>query len=187
MTGNEKFTYRNKNLGFTLLDYWKTKFGNIYNMQDYIAEFIVEKALGMDKSHNSDMWTLYDIFYRGKRVEVKETGYYHPWNENGKISKVRTFGITKANSKHENPDEPNRYERQNDVYVFCLNTGNTKEDSNPMDLRNWEFYIVPTKIIDKECMNNKTISLGKVKQLADMVDYYDIKKVIDDLIDSKQI
>lgn len=181
---NEKFTFNNKELDFEMIDLWRAKYSNIYNMQETIAEFIVERALGVEKSFNTDYWTLYDIPYRNKRIEIKETSYYHPWNEGGKVSQQRTFGITKANSNYENADEENKYERQNDIYVFCLNTGETRESSNPINLNNWEFYIVPTSIINEECGNNKSISLNRVKSFATAVTYDKIKESIDKIIDN---
>lgn len=187
MTGNEKFIFDDKELEFGILDFWKYKYSNVWNIQEYIAEFLIEKALGLEKSQNTDSWTLYDINYRNKRIEIKETSFYHPWNENGNISNQRVFGITMANSSYENSLEENKFERQNDLYVFCLNIGTTKEESNPMNINNWEFYVAPTKIINDTCGNNKTISLGKVKNIAKQVDYFDIKKYIDDLIDKEEI
>lgn len=183
VTGNEKFIVDGKDLEFGILDLWKYKYSNIFNMQEVIAEFIVEKALGLTKSQNTDYWTLFDILYRNYRIEVKETGYYHSWNEDGKISQVRNFGISKANSSYEEQETENKFERQNDIYVFCLNTGTTKETSNPMNLNNWEFYIVPTSIINEECGNNKHISLGKVRKLAKQIKYTEIKETIDSIIE----
>lgn len=186
MIGNEKFTLNNNELDFDILDFWIYKYSNIYNMQEVIAEFIVEKALNIEKSYNTDYWTLFDILYRNCRIEIKETSYYHPWNENGKISNQRTFGITKANSNYEDNDNDNenKFERQNDIYVFCLNTGTTKESSNPMNLNNWEFYTVPTSVINEKCGNNKTISLNKVRQLTKAITYDKLKESIDNLIDN---
>ena len=183
MNNNGKFIFNNNELDFGILDLWKSKYSNIYNMQDVIAEFLVEKALGIDKAQNTDYWTLYDILYRDCRIEIKQTGYYHPWNENGKISEMRRFGITKANSKYENKESSNIYERQNDIYVFCLNVGKTKETSNPLNIDNWEFYIVPTKKINEVCKNYKSIGLNKVKKIATKVNYFEIKEYIDNLID----
>ena len=185
MNKDSKFIFNSKEMTFGILELWQQKYSNVYNMQEVIAEFLVEKALGMDKSFNSDYWTLYDILYRNCRIEVKETGYYHPWNENGKISSQRIFGITMANSNYEEKDAENKFERQNDIYVFCLNTGTTKETSNPMNINNWIFYIVPTSIINEQCGNNKTISLNRVKEFAKEVQYDKIKETIDDIIDNE--
>lgn len=170
-----------------MLDFWEYQYSNIYNIQEYLAEFLVAKALNIDKPHNNDSWTLYDILYRNTRIEVKQTSYYHPWNKNGKCSMQRTFGITKANSNYECKSEANRYERQNDIYVFCLNTGFTAEESYPLDLKNWGFYVVPTSVINEKCDNQKTISLNTIKKLGFIaIKYGDIKFEIDRLIDKKQ-
>ena len=188
---NEEFTLGGEKLGFNLVDFWRFRYSNIYDIQGAIAEFIVAKALGLDTASNTEYWTLWDINYRGMRIEVKETSYYHTWNKDGKVSSARSFGITKANSRYAESatgkledGKENVFERQNDIYVFCLNTGNTKEESNPLNLDNWEFYVIPTKIINLKCGNNKTISLNKVKKITSQVKYCDLKNVIDRIIDN---
>lgn len=188
---NEEFTFERINLGFNLVDFWRFKYSNIYDIQGAIAEFIVAKALGLDTASNTEYWTLWDINYRGLRIEVKETSYYHPWNNDGKVSSSRSFGITKANSRYAESatgelkeGEENIYERQNDIYVFCLNTGSTREESNPLNLDNWLFYVIPTKIINEKCGDHKTISLNRVKKFASPLIYSKLKNRIDDIASS---
>ena len=121
--------------------------------------------------------------YKGKRIEVKASSYYHAFKEylNTPISPIRVFGITKAYSKYK--DKNSSFERQNDIYVFCLNTGETAEESNPLNLKNWEFYIVPTSFINEACGDAKTISIQRIKKLGIVpVDYFAIQSVIDKLI-----
>ena len=185
MNGSEKFELDGKALDFDFNDFWRFQFSNIYNLQEYIAEFLVAKALGVKESYNTDYWTLFDVLYRNTRIEVKQTSYYHPWNEGGNVSNVRVFGITKANSSYESNDGENKFERQNDIYVFCLNTGATKEASNPLNLNNWEFYVVPTCFINEHCSNNKTISLGRIRKFGfQPLRFDEIKSRIDSIIDS---
>ena len=186
MTGKEKFIFENQPLEYEYLDFWRFHYSNIYDLQDKIAEFIVSKALGVDEAQNDQYWTLWDVSYRDKRIEVKETSYYHSFNKEGKVSKQRVFGITKAHGSYDTAKSGNNeYCRQNDVYVFCLNTGDTRESSNPLNLNHWEFYIIPTAIINEKCGNNKTISLGKIKRLGFSAKRYDeIKIEIDKIIDA---
>ena len=54
-----------------------------------------------------------------------------------------------------------------------------------MNIDNWEFYIVPTKIIDDVCGDKKTIGLNKVREISKHVTYDKIKETIDLMIDSK--
>ena len=178
---NTPFVNGNESLGITMLDFWKYQYSNIYDMQEYIAEFVVGKALGINEPMNRDGWTLWDIDYSGKRIEVKQTSYYHSWQEkiaNGKISQQRTFSITPAFTGYK--DSTTSYERQNDIYVFCLNTGANEEESYPLDMANWEFYVVPTSVINDNCApSQKSISLGKVRKLVQMTRFEDLKSVID--------
>ena len=103
------------------------------------------------------------------------------WQEkiaNGKISQQRTFSITPAFTRYK--DSTTSYERQNDIYVFCLNIGINEAESYPLDMANWEFYVVPTKIINDNCTSEqKTISLGKVRKLAPLTRFNELKNVID--------
>lgn len=183
---NTPFVNGNESLGITMLDFWKYQYSNIYDMQEYIAEFIVGKALGIDEPMNRDGWTLWDIDYQGKRIEVKQTSYYHSWQEkiaNGKISQQRTFSITPAFARYK--DSTTSYERQNDIYVFCLNIGTNEEESYPLDMANWEFYVVPTSVINENCTPaQKSISLGKVRKLAPLTKYEELKNVIDSICEA---
>ena len=186
MTGKEAFVFEGEAVGFDFLDFWKFHYSNIYHLQGKIAEFIVSKALGINEAQNNQYWTLWDVSYHNKRIEVKQTSYYHSFNQEGKVSKQRVFGITKAHGAYD-PEISgnNKFCRQNDVYVFCLNTGDTRETSYPLNLNNWEFYIVPTAVINEKCGNNKTISLGRIKSLGFSAKRYnEIKAEIDKIIDT---
>lgn len=186
---NTPFVSDGKDLGITMLDFWKYQYSNIFDLQDSIAEFIVGKALGIEEPMNRDGWTLYDIAYKHKdckrtvHIEVKQTGYYHSWQNkiaNGRISQQRTFGIHPAYSTYK--DSRTELKRQNDIYVFCLNTGINEEESNPLDMANWEFYVVPTATINEKCATSqKTISLGKVRKLAPLTRYHELKTIIDSI------
>ena len=186
ITENTPFVNGDESLGITMLDFWKYQYSNIYDMQEYIAEFIVGKALEIDEPMNRDGWTLWDIDYQGKRIEVKQTSYYHSWQEkiaNGKISQQRTFSITPAFTRYK--DSTTSYERQNDIYVFCLNIGTNEEESYPLDMANWEFYVVPTSVINENCTPaQKSISLGKVRKLAPLTKYEELKNVIDSICET---
>lgn len=181
MKGTEKFEFDGEELDYDFIDFWRFHYSNIYDIQGRIAEFIVAKALGIHASQNDQYWTLWDLTYRGLRIEVKETSYYHSFNQEGKVSQQRSFGITKANGSYDPQISGNTdFCRQNDVYVFCLNTGYTKEDSYPLNLNNWEFYIVPTSVINEKCGDNKTISLNRIKSLGYSATPYDkIRSTID--------
>lgn len=185
MIGNESFIYNNQDLDFNIKDFWSFQYSNIYSLHGEIAEFIVARALGITEAQNSEYWTLWDITYGNIKIEVKATAYFHLWNKDGNISKQRTFSIAKANGSYDSEIAGNsEFKRQNDVYVFCLINGETMETSNPLDLDNWEFYVVPTTFLDENCGDNKTITLGRIRNFGfQSIKYCDLKGEIDKTID----
>lgn len=186
LNGKEPFLCDGKPQGFCIEDFWSFQFSNIWDMVEEIAEFLVAKALGLTMPQNKNGWTLYDMKYRDKRIEVKTTTYYHPWRPDGEYSEDRRFGITKAYSKYK--DNTSSFERQNDVYVFCITTGReTQESADPSNLDNWRFYVVPTSKINSVCKDGKHVGLGRVKKLSgteDGVMFKELKATIDNVIDS---
>ena len=184
LSGHENFTDNGNPIGLSVYDFWRFQYSNLWDMQEYIAEFLVAKVLELEVPQNCNGWTLWDILYKGVKIEIKSTAYYHSWRSDGKVSNRRSFGITKAYSQYK--DSTSEYKRQNDLYIFCLNTGNTKEESNPLHLENWQFYVVPTKAINEKCKDNKTISLGQVQKLTSSttgVSYANLKREIDFIIE----
>jgi hypothetical protein len=185
-TGEEKFSLFGKETELNVNKFWSFMYSNLYDIQDSIAEYLVAMALEKKTPDNRNGWTFYDIKYRDYRIEVKSTAYFQLWKASGEISEVRNFGIQKTHVKYQDTHTP--LERQNDIYVFCVNNGRTYETANPLVLEHWKFYIVPTSVINLDCNDNKTISLNKVKKLADMEEgiYFDqIKDEIDRIIDNK--
>ena len=181
LLGNEHFTKKGEATELTILEFWRWHFSEIFDLQSKIAEYIVGKALGLTEAQNVGEWTLFDMMYRGKRIEIKETSYYHAWQTDEEPkSKQRSFGITKAYDNYKAENSPLR--RQNDIYIFCLNTGETREASNPLELNNWQFYVLSTDVINRKCGDAKTISLSRVEKLAKKVSYSELKGEVDNLI-----
>ena len=180
LDSGKELTDNGKSLGLTALDYWRFQFSNIWDAHEEVAEFIVNKALGMEKPFNKNGSTLFDIKYKGKRVEVKATAYYHSWRKEGEFSDSRVFSIAETVGQHnEREDFPVRH---NDVYVFCLNTGITKETSDPFEMSHWEFYVVPTTVINQECGHNKSININRLRKLTkndNGIHYSQLKAAID--------
>ena len=176
---------------FSVLDYWRFMYCQLGNHYETIAEYLVNRALSIEKAENLNSWTGYDLSYKAKRIEVKTTTYVHTWNKT-KVSKVRNFSIATSNNYYwfGRPDRNGKiWARQNDLYVFCLNANQDIQSSNPLTLDHWLFYVVPTFIIDKYCEeygnpNQKTISLGVVKKLADKaVSLSELRQTIDQSIE----
>jgi hypothetical protein len=49
--------------------------------------------------------------------------------------------------------------RQSDVYVFCVLKHKDQATLNPLDLSQWDFYVMSTAVLNKAAPGQKTISL----------------------------
>lgn len=200
ITGEEQFTDNEQPIGISMLDFWKFECSNVYDLQDEVSEFIVTSALGLTKAFNKDSWTRWDISYPYKndivKIEVKTTSYYHSWQtEKSEIKEQRAFGIAKSNSKYDERAKvlagemdkvsgENVLERPSDLYVFCLNTGRNRKDAFPLEMKNWEFYIVSTAYINSTFKEQKSVSLTRLKKLGiKPVPYSEIKNTVEQIAD----
>ena len=185
----EMFQYKGQEL-FSVLDFWRYAYGQLEGLSETVAEFLVARALGIEKAENVNYWTAYDMAYRNKRIEVKATSYVHPWNTS--ISKVRNFSIEPTNNSYwgNNTDDVNagkKLSRQSEVYVFCLNSNTDIQKNNPLKVDDWIFYIVPTYEINIYCKDNpeqKKISLNVIKRLAQNgVAFDELKNAVDEAVE----
>jgi len=70
--------------------------------------------------------------------------------------------------------------RQAHVYVFALLTERDKTIVNPLNLEQWEFYILRAQTLDERAPLQKTISLASLLKLrAVKVSYCDLRNAIE--------
>ena len=187
LDGNEVFSLHGRELGIKVIDYWRFQYSNLIDNLGYLAEFLVAKALYKDEPDNCIGWTLYDLNYREKRIEVKSTSYYQTWKKDHKITEQRNFSIKKTYVDFGNS---NVKERQNDIYVFCVDEGRDKRSSNPLYLENWTFYVVPTKVINELCKEQDSITLSRLEKIETYgrgLKYDKIKETVDNIIDKSNL
>jgi len=65
------------------------------------------------------------------------------------------------------------------VYVFCLLHHEDKQTVQPLNLDQWEFYVLATEQLNKYARSQHSITLNSLKRLTTSVDYenldYEIK------------
>ena len=97
----------------------------------------------------------------GTKIEVKSPAYVHSWYQKH-LSNIQ-FGIRKTLEWLPEKNEFGKErKRQSDIYVFCLLTQKEKRQINPLDLDQWEFYVIPTSVLDSEFGDRQSISLNQV-------------------------
>lgn len=182
--GSEHFSINGHEISLTIKDFWIWAYSDLTNniRRSVLAEYIVATALEIihiNSESSRTMWRPYDLLTKdGLRVEVKSAASVQSWD--AKHPEFISFRIAPARL----PDETGDYkrfapkQRNSDLYVFSIFTGMNAEDS-PLNLDLWEFYVLPTKILDKEKPTQKTITFSSLLKLGPVwSDYYGLNEAI---------
>ena len=173
LTGNEHFTYDGMPVGILLNDFWAWNSSDLLNntLRGALAEFIVASALGIDTTISRRDWTAYDLLSpSGRKIEVKCSAYLQSWNPN-RLSKIQ-FSIRPARSWDAENDFSDDLKRWSDLYVFCLYASKDRSET-PLQLEQWEFYVLPTSVLNQRCGNQKSISLNSLLSLSPVKTTYE--------------
>ena len=151
-----------------ILDYWSWAYSDIVGNTNRgaLAEFIVSRAIGSEPSVRND-WAAYDLETPSEiKVEVKSSAYLQSWHQT--TASAPSFSIRKAKEWSPETNEFGEERlRHSDVYVFCLLAyKGDKRLLNPLDLSQWEFYVVKTSEIDRIFGERSSISINRVKDLS---------------------
>jgi hypothetical protein len=165
--GSEHFFRNGQLLTTTLLDFWRWSASDLVNnaLRGQLAEYIVAQALGTTHTLRVE-WDSYDLITsNGIRIEVKSAAYIQSWYHK-KLSSISfsirpTIGWNAATNTY-----GSELKRQSDLYVFCLLSHQDKDSIDPLNLDQWEFFVLPTSILNQVCTTQKTITLRRLQQLS---------------------
>ncbi len=177
-SGEEKFHSDGIPLNFNLLSFWQWSSSDIVNnsMRGVLAEYIVAKALKLKINYRVE-WDGVDLETTdGLKIEVKSAAYIQSWAQE-KYSNI-VFGISKKHTLEKNNQYSAEKKWQADVYIFALLSHKDKNTIDPLNVEQWEFYLVPTSEFD----NKKTISLKKIQKLnkpySEVIKFNDLQKAL---------
>jgi len=174
-TGEEKFSVGNVNLGFQLLDFWQWISSDMLNntTRGLLAEYMVATALGLADGLRVE-WDAYDLEFDGLKIEVKSSAYLQSWHQDKltaiKFGTQKTFAWDKLTGKYETSRK-----HQADIYVFALLAHQEQETVNPMNVEQWEFYVVPSEKLGER----KSISFKILNSMGERVTYRDLKVAVE--------
>lgn len=122
------------------LMFWRWGFSDVRSnvTRGVLAEFLVACALGLQKKPRM-AWSSHDLEYKGKKIEVKATGYLQTWSY-GKGSKPG-FTIRPSAAYDPSAGYGKSKEFNADIYVLCLFKA-TKERTSEMDVDQWTFWVL---------------------------------------------
>lgn len=163
-TGHEHFHLSGESLPDNLLGFWQWSSSNILAnaMRGILAEYIVAMDIG-GQGETRNLWDAYDLLTSdGIKVEVKSASYLQSWAQT-KHSDI-SFGIQPTSKWTEEGVSPKK-QRQADIYVFSLLAHKDKTTVDPLDLGQWEFYVLATEVLNRSRPNQKKISLSRLLRL----------------------
>ncbi|MFE0424321.1 hypothetical protein [Streptomyces sp. NPDC058953] len=147
-------------------DFWQWACSDLVGntMRGVLAEYIVGTALGSLDGTRLE-WDTVDVRTpEGCRVEVKSAAYLQSWAQKT-LSKI-SFSIAPATGWDASTGTmSSKILRRSDVYVFSLLHHQDKQTLDPLDLTQWTFYVLPTRVLDERCPTQKTISLPGLQRL----------------------
>ena len=140
----------------------------VYNIhRGAVAEYIVAKALGVAEDYPRAPWESCDLQVHTEAaefvdLEVKSAAYVQSWHRiDSKPSEIK-FNLEPKTQSTTLTGKPSR---DANIYVFCV-LGEPEVFPDPLDLGQWEFYVLATAVIDQELTNQKTIGLRPLKDLV---------------------
>ena len=162
-TGQELFL----GMPHSLLEYWAWSHSDIVSNSErgILAEYLVRCAVHAPSPCRIE-WDAVDVISpEGIRIEVKSSAYLQTWKQE-KLSRIQ-FDIAPKNAwdSVENSYASQRI-RSADVYVFCLFNSKEPDTANPMDLAQWEFYVLATSVLNELVPKQKSISLTSLQKLG---------------------
>jgi len=172
--GGEPFHDGGRALGLDLLSFWQWSTSDVVSnaTRGVLAEYLVAGALGVADGCIREEWAAYDLEARdGTRVEVKSAAYIQSWHQE-RLSQIsflvpKTRGWDRDTNRQD--DDPRR---KADVYVFALLAHTDQATLDPLDVSQWEFYVLPTEVLDERQRGQHSITLPSLRKLAgDAVDF----------------
>ncbi len=164
-SGKEPFHIDGQNLNHDLLSFWQWSSSEILGnaLRGVLAEYIVSIDIGCDGQVREE-WDAYDLVTpEGIKVEVKSASYLQSW-EQKELSKI-SFGIQPTRVWESSNKYSKEVKRQSDVYVFCVLAHKDKETVDPLNMAQWDFYVVATRVLDEKVGEQKSISLSSLLKL----------------------
>jgi len=188
-TGDEVFRRNGQNLGIKLLNFWQWSASDLIGNAErgILAEYIVASALGITDGVQEG-WTAYDLETpSGIKVEVKSCAYIQSWHQ--KTYSNICFSIRPSTSWDSRTNEwGTEKKRQADVYVFCILNHKDQDTLDPLNLDQWEFYVLPASSLNSLSLTQKTLGLsGLLKLNPCKATYEEIASCIEKLSGDIQI
>lgn len=144
------------------IDFWKWGYSDLVQNinRGILAEYIVAWALNLDNEPRKP-WDAFDLKTDdGKRIEVKSTSYLQSWDYGTKP--YPKFVIKQRQRWTESGLEKDG-DFNADVYILCYHKEQGRENLDPMNLNQWDFWIFSKDKIINLLNGRKSISVSQLR------------------------
>lgn len=168
-------------------DFWAWAFSDLLLNIDraVFAEFIVGYALGVtDGKRTRRTWDCVDHEYKGKKIEVKATGFAQRWRQGKKRSPL-SFDIAKRVCIPWGEPDAERGApkvRSAGCYIFCIHTEKDAATANPLDLHNWKFLVISTEELNRIFGDQQSVLCSILREHCTETDFDRLSKTVDTCI-----
>ena len=151
--------------GAAILDFWQWAFSDLTSntLRGIFAEWLVARACGVAAGVRTE-WDAFDIKVGDIQVEVKSSAYRQSWKQSSLSKPQFTIRPTRAWTSESGFEQ--EIKRQAHVYVFCLLAEQHEDKLNPLDTTQWQFLVLPTRVLNERAQHQKTIGLGPLLGLG---------------------
>lgn len=163
-TGDDRFTHEGQDVGANLLGFWRWACSDLVSnvMRGVLAEYIVGLALGCVDGGVRPEWNATDLCTcQDCRVEVKSSASLQSWSQT-KLSPIKFDIEPKTGWYAETNTYATERKRQADVFVFCVLRHTDKATVDPLNLDQWDFYVLSTNRLNAAVGEQKSITLGSL-------------------------
>lgn len=179
-TGTEPFRDGAKGLGINLLSFWQWSASDLVSnaTRGVLAEFIVAHAVGACTDDVREEWAAYDVKTpAGVKIEVKSAAYLQAWHQE-KLSKI-TFSARKTRGwDAETNKQSKEAKRHADVYVFALLKHQDKHTVDPLNVDQWQFYVLPRAVLDARKRSQHSITLPSLEKMTPATTFAELGKAV---------
>lgn len=147
--------------GAQVADFWRFAMSDLRtnDVRGYLAEFLVARAVGATGTRIE--WDSCDVLAPdGTRIEVKSSAYLQVWDQK-KLSRISFDGLrgrvwdgARASAASYNAD----------VYVSCVQSATAHDTYDPLNVAQWQFYVLPRHVI--EAIGYQSIGLSTIRALT---------------------
>lgn len=181
-TGQEPFHANGQALGFDLVSFWQWAASDLVSnaTRGRLGEYIVARALGLAATDVREEWAAFDIQTpSGIKIEVKSAAYIQSWHQ-AKLSPIM-FVVPKTRAWDAATNTQSREaQRQAHVYVFALLAHTDKSTIDPLNITQWQFYVLPTTTLDARTRSQHSITLKSLEKLCGgAVHYVELRTAIE--------